>query len=771
MKKLLLLLLPLYGAFAQTTDIKPGVYLSNNMGANLIMRLNEDNTYELVFLHGNYEKEGDTLRLNVNRNADSHFKVMPVVRDKTASSLTVTFDSAASFYMFSGVYIGTQQTDSRPPEYKSIREYMGMEMDEINYNEDQPVSFKLDKTRYLYFANYRNYYGAARSEKPTLISKFEIPDDVSEIKVEMDYNEMSGLNFKIYKNDKNELLMSESSSRKAFVFKEQGLAEKSSEKLIPQVIEDTDFGKNARIVADIDVLEEETISEEAPSFTFKYTIAKTFAEAQKTAARSKNKFLVVAFDYENKNSQAEFDKFIRRTETQVGYNMSEEYVESEDHFAFYLASEVDKNLLLKNKLDVKKPQILVFNSDGDMIYHTAVTLRKSGYFNNYNSAYDELQQANQYLKFDRLISSKKATVPELIKLFKNAGTIGRPFNNVFADSVAVVAPYDRDGELTETIAVDTVAVDVYADYSRESVIKDRENLYKLKTGIETVRAKWAQVIAFYKKSNAYDQDFIDAGLSELRGDGFSSRLFVGGEWNSEAWKFDFLDYVYVHLPEIRKAQETFNTDDETDAHYYENDVDSVLTLFFSTYANKDSTDKTVTDKIRQYYKKYIALSGENAASLRSYFYFVERTLSPETEREYLSVYEKFFDSVIKPDSSVIENLDRAYSADFKTDYDPWATFKYEFANTANTVAWYVVEHKLDRADVQKAIRWSEASLKIEAKNAYYLDTLGQLYYLNGDKEKAIATEQLAVSQAAVAEDGEAKRNYEEVLEKMKNGTY
>lgn len=769
MKKLLLLLLPLYGVFAQTTNIKPGVYKSNSMGANFIMRLNEDNTYELVFLHGNYVKEGDTLRLNVNRSTDSNFMVTPVTRDKNASSLTITFDSMASYYMFSGLYIGTQHNDSRPPEYKSIREYI--DRDEFNYTEDQPVSFKLDKTKYLYFVNYRNYYNVKRNTKPTLISKFEIPDDVSEIKVEMDYNEMGELNFKMYKNEKDEVMMSESSSRKAFVFKELGHFDNAGEKLPAQVTEDMDFGKNAGIVADIDVLEEETISEEAPSYTFKYKIDKTLAEAQKTAAKSKNRFLVVAFDYENKNSQADFDKFIKRTEIQVGYNMSEEYVESEDHFSFYLASDKDKNLLSKNSLDAKKPQILVFNSDGDLIYHTSATLKKSGYFNSYNSAYNDLQQANQYLKFDRSVSNKKITVPELTKVFKVTGALSRPFNNVAVDTTVTVAPYDNEIEVTETIAVDTTVVEVYSDYSREGVITDIENLYKLKTSVEAVKSKWAQIIAYYKKANAYDQDFIDTGLSELADDGFSSRLFTQGEWKSDDSKFDFLDYVYAHLQEIRKSEETFNRDEELDLHYLGNDVDSVLGLFFSNYANSESEDKTQTDKIRQYYKKYIALSGENLASLRSYFYFVQNTLSQETEREYLNVYGRFFDSVIKPDLSVIENLDRVYSEDFKENYDTWAGFKDEFASTANTVAWYVVEHKLEKSDIQKAIKWSETSLKIEQKNAYFLDTLGQLYYLNGQKEKAIATEQLAVTAASELEDPETKLKYEEVLQKMKNGTY
>jgi hypothetical protein len=768
MKKLLFLLLPLCGVFAQTKEIKPGIYQSNTMGTDFIMRLNEDKSYELIFLHGNYTQEADTLKLDINKKQEGDFAVKPVKRDKSTTSLTITFPNTISRYMLSGLFIGLQHNDSRPPEYKSIRDLIKTDGEEDgDFGRGEPISFKVDKSKYIYLANYRNYFSGKHKDQPTVISKVEIPEDVSEVAVEYDYNKMADLDFRLYKDEKDQLVMTEGKSPITFVFTEKDGVGKDDEKLAVQVIKDTDFAKNAGLIADTDELVEETIDEEVPSYNFKYTIDKTFAEAQKTAAKSKNKFLIVAFDYENKNGQADFDKFIKRTETQVGYNMSEEYVESEDHFIFYLASDKDKNVLTKNKLDAGKPQILVFNPDGDLIYHTPSTLKKSGYFGIYNSAYDELKQANQYLKFDRSVSNKKATVPELTKAFKIVSRIERPYRNTVVDTAVVV--YEPAVETVDYTA-DTVAVGDYSDYSRESVIGDKENLYKLKTTSETANAKWAQIIAFYKKSNTYNQDYIDTGLSELSGEGFSSVLFTDEENKSDALRFEFLDYVLAHLQEIKKAEEVFKKAEEPESHYEDNNIDSLLNSFFSEYANGEPEDKVQADKVRQYYKKYIALSGENPVSLRSYFYFIQNTLSPETEREYLEVYGKFFDSVIKPNSNVIENLDSVYSANF-TDSIDWAGFKYEFASTANTVAWYAVEHKLDKDDIEKAIRWSEASLKIDSKNAYFLDTLAQLYYLNGQKQKAIDTEAQAISAASGLEEPETKLKYEEVLQQMKNGTY
>ena len=72
--------------------------------------------------------------------------------------------------------------------------------------------------------------------------------------------------------------------------------------------------------------------------------------------------------------------------------------------------------------------------------------------------------------------------------------------------------------------------------------------------------------------------------------------------------------------------------------------------------------------------------------------------------------------------------------------------------------------------MKKAIKWSESSLRIEKNNAYYLDTLAQLYYKNGEKQKAISTQEQALKQASEI-DETTKQDMQNVLEKMKNGTY
>jgi len=137
---------------------------------------------------------------------------------------------------------------------------------------------------------------------------------------------------------------------------------------------------------------------------------------------------------------------------------------------------------------------------------------------------------------------------------------------------------------------------------------------------------------------------------------------------------------------------------------------------------------------------------------------------------YFSEFEDFFNTFTSKNQSVIETLDVMYVGQ-KDDYMDWNDYKQIYSGLANTVAWDVVELKTkDQSLIQKAIQWSESSLKVDPKSPYYLDTLAQLYYMNNQKDKAIATEQRAID-SIKDNDTDQIQTYTDVLEKMKNGTY
>jgi len=92
---------------------------------------------------------------------------------------------------------------------------------------------------------------------------------------------------------------------------------------------------------------------------------------------------------------------------------------------------------------------------------------------------------------------------------------------------------------------------------------------------------------------------------------------------------------------------------------------------------------------------------------------------------------------------------------------------------ANNVSWYVVDNKISAPEkIKKAIEWSEMSLKLARNNSYYMDTLAQLYYKNGDKQKAISIQEDAIKYFKdIDTNPDTLNEMKNVLQKMKNGTY
>ena len=130
-------------------------------------------------------------------------------------------------------------------------------------------------------------------------------------------------------------------------------------------------------------------------------------------------------------------------------------------------------------------------------------------------------------------------------------------------------------------------------------------------------------------------------------------------------------------------------------------------------------------------------------------------------------FEIYFNKVVAPNKSIIENLDIDFSVNSES--ESWSDYKYDFSNNCNNVAWEIVKKPTNNtSELRKAIKWSETSIEIQKDKHYLYDTLGQLYYLNNQKDKAIATQQKAID---LDENSDNETVYKTVLDQMKNGTY
>jgi tetratricopeptide (TPR) repeat protein len=145
--------------------------------------------------------------------------------------------------------------------------------------------------------------------------------------------------------------------------------------------------------------------------------------------------------------------------------------------------------------------------------------------------------------------------------------------------------------------------------------------------------------------------------------------------------------------------------------------------------------------------------------------YVNSLIANKEEKELFSFYENFvsrFDT-----KNIVESLNNYYENNYELN---WYNLKNDFSTMANNVSWYVVDNKIsDPAKIKKAIEWSEMSLKLSRNNSYYMDTLAQLYYKNGDKQKAILTQEDAIKNYKDAEvNPDTLTEMKNVLEKMKS---
>ncbi|WP_438966469.1 hypothetical protein [Flavobacterium sp.] len=775
--------------FAQNNTIDPGIYNSQGLQKGIQLKVNEDKTYEMILLKGTISTKNDSLYFSNNKSSSSSFKVIQHNSTITKDSLVLVFNGTNMYGI--DVYYGLQNTLDEKVNYQSISKNY-----DYAFGNENEATLNIGKAKYFCLLEY--------IKGKSYVSKYQLNANISKIEVNYNYAEINKLEFTgIAKEDKSISLYNNTinnSNRELFSFVNEEINNNEENLLIPIIYE---------IEEDFKIQEEDNLSypEEIveSKYKFKLVVDGSLKEALNTLNKSPNKFLVITYNPNNKNETRDFNEFIQNYEKNLSYEMYEEYVPEYDKYNFYLATSKDKKIF-DEKLNI--PQIAIVNSKGNKIYHTTGTLAENDkLFENYNELYTQLTKANVYSDIDNKFENKKITPKELKELLKNTLKLETPYINSFA-AVEVISDEEATAEevtkVIETtiedkqneeyvlesteIAVDSARYSTYNDYSYYE-IKDIENLYKLKTTKEVLEQKWIQVLDYYIKQNDYDDDLVKIIKKELLNEGFTIKLF--SQFNKELKNTDFrsIDYLFKYYEVINKKveiQEIMYNDsivpmEEVADYYgkeYYDDEKSIYYVLEEVFRNNTNNNYNFSNeyilKTLSYYKKYNNILIENNIFSTHYLDALLTNIDILNDRnELYDSFEKHYNSIITDSNlNVIESLDEAFSKVDSYDYqNDWTSFKFFFSQTSNSIAWSVVENERDSELIKKAIKWSETSLKVEKNNHYYLDTLAQLYYKNGQKQKGIETEEKAIKFAQENEDDYNIEEYKNVLEKMQNGTY
>ncbi|MGN8173069.1 hypothetical protein [Flavobacterium sp. 22076] len=743
-----LLFAGMFVSFAQTNGIQKGTYLSTNKGGKIKLNLLDDNKYELVFYTGEYEIKGDSLVFSKKAQSENGFN-LSFKNDKKAKKIKIKIldPTLYSVYIGPNFYIGTQKA-SETVQYQRISDIRA----KVDPNwTSTDLEFEIDKTDFLYLV-IENHDGKSN------ISKYAIDKDVSEAAIDYQSQPLGNLNFAgFYDRKTNQLKVSEPLVNEPFVFvNEKDVQPDKTPKVVPlenQTITNWTYpGKSSYYDSygtAVDSTQNNAIDSVAVdttayasadySYNFKLKIENNLKSALAATKDAKTKFLVGIVDSKNPSAKANFDAFIKSQESQTGYNMYDKYDAKYDVYNYYMAGADDKKWLKNNKI-TNDPSIFILNGNGDLLAVAKSDLISNQYQFSYNGSYYlKLLRADASMSIGKVLKNKKASDADLIQAFNK--------------TAALQTSYDDD----------------YTAYDSADLVISKPALDK-----KEVAQTWKKLIEAHQKDKNPDMSLAETIIKEIKNVGFTKQLFNEDRILDDT---DFLaiDYLLKHSDEIESNRAAFNND-APEVHYIDNVFSEISNaLQGNLNVSKDGAGgEKNKDKVNSIYKKIIASGKGNFESYRNYFdYLGQFTDNDGSNTTYLKEFNTYFDNTLAG-ANPIEKLDVIYSGldpNSSYSYDGWNSFKLYNSDICNNAAWMVVLKSQNSNFIKDAIKWSEYSLVISKNNPYYLDTLAQLYYKDGQKDKAVATETLAVQYLTDSVEEQTANDIKEVLSKMQNGTY
>jgi len=731
-------------SFSQENNEK-GTYLSTNKGQKIKLNLLDGNKYELVFYSGDYEVKGDSLLFAKNTAAATNFDLSFKV-DKKAKSIKVKFLDP-SYYSF---YLGTQKgkEEIKYQRISDIKTKIDPEWKETD------LTFEIEKADFLYLVFEDNY-------NPTTVNKYALPKDVSEITIGYELAVLGDLKISGFFDRKtNQLIISEKSGLNPLVFtneKDPQPAAKTS-KVTPleslsianwtypgkeNVLVNEDFGTGLVAKDSVVVAVEDVATPAYTQYDFKLKIENNLNKAISATKESNNNKFLGVYVNSKKEAKESFDLFIKDQETQAGYSMYDAYNPVYDVFNYYLAGADDKKWLKNNKI-TNDPSVLVLNGQGNILAVAKSDLEAQKYqFSYYGDFYRKLLRTDAFLAMNTVLKNKKAGDADIIKAFNKAAMLE--------------ASYDYDSE------------DVVTDPNSTEFVFTKTPLDK-----KEVAASWKKLIEAHQKDTKSDMYLVETIVKEIKNQGFTKQLFNEDKILNDT---DFLaiDYLLKHSDDIENKRAEFNSI-VGQLHNVGSPVTEISNaLQLNLYASQDGVTGNINkEKVNSIYKKIIASGKGNFDAYRNYFDYLGQVEDKDGSNTiFLKEFNTYFDNTLAG-TSPIEKLDAIFAgldSSSSYSYDGWNMFKEYHSNLANTAAWSVVLKPQNSNFLKDAIKWSEYSLVVTKNNPYYLDTLAQLYYKDGQKQKAIETQTLAVKYLSGVTEEETATEIKDTLAKMQNGTY
>lgn len=732
-----------------------GTYITSTKGQDIKLNLKANNQYEVVIFHGDYQIKNDTLYLDNNHQDTADFSVaFSSEANPKLGKVKVKITGSYLGYYNTGLYIGTQNGNSQP-NFKTLSQLLNSEID----FESKELEFEMDRSEFFYLVK-------DEFDNETTASKYSLPKTANQIEIEYEPNFYGRVKLIGYLNDKQEIVITEESKKSPLIFipEDKKPKVKASEIKPIEIKKEKNWtfpGKENGLYG----LDEPHV---ATNPKFQLIVQDNLVKALEATKKTPKKILVINYDVNNKNTKADFDSFIKKQQAEVDLYNSYEYNEDYDKYNYYQATSKDKTWFEKNKIK-NEASVITVDSEGNILSQTKGNIMENQELFNtyYSSLYESLKRVKVFFDFKKVLNSK-AKDSEILNSFYQISQL----EPVYDDSTlypTLAAPVEIENSTEEeAVKGDEVIEEVpYKEPNKSEISEPKFEKGKVLTA-------WDGLIKAHSKDSKPDMQLVSVITKEIQNNGFYKQLF-GEERLFDETNFKAIDYLLKHYEAIVENQNQMDT--TAVASYYgsfESDISNAL-YNNANFANDKKADSQYQKRLLGLFRNLSQKSSDVLQAQVNYFNFLNGISGDsQIEKEYVQEYDAFYTKIFDNNRSPIEVLDELYSTRPSSDsnyaYQDWVGYKSSFAHLSNQAAWFVVEKSKNPESVRKAIRWSESSLKIEKDNPYYLDTLAQLYYKNGEKEKGISTQEQALKFSGTMEE-ETKAELEAVLEKMKNGTY
>ena len=723
------------------------VYVSEKYGNALKLIIKEDKTYQLIYNEGVYEQKLDSLYLSSNKKSTDNFTAIPVESGNDKDSLELTFTSEMGYLSTYNIAIATSSGDEQNLNFLPLFNYQS---NPATTYSDNLIKFKVKKENFLFVAK-KNY---VTSE--TEVSKFEISPKLGGLEISENYS--MGANLVAVFNERGNIVISENGANPIeFVLQDKVFEQEKLKGL------DYTSLKNISIDWNFPSLyNTENYTAPLNQDTINVKIEVSLKGALKNLKTKENNCLLIVNEPKDV-----FEKFIvlhKSSSVDLGY-----YDETDKNifdFSFYNLKEDEQNWLEKINYS-KNTKFIALGLNESVIYSSEQSVSKlsaDGYYSyEYINLAREIKSVANICVANENLLNKKNSVPQLKTALYNA-SVKLNHRTLFPEGT-------DDYAITTEAAPSANSLGSTVEYSEyTNPAKLRGVFYKSKITKQELDAIWNKVLNQYTKEAEYDKELFHTIYKELNNEGFSMNLLGEQRYIMNENDLRAFDYLLKHY---QKATSVDNNNIEYEYDYSTyfpaiSDVKYIISNVLSRNLSDGFPETATFEQKKEIIKKYgdYLYSSPNEIYLISGY--VSSLIASKMEEDLFKFYENYvsrFDT-----KNIIESLNDYYENNYELN---WQDLKNNFSAMANNVSWYVVDNKIsDPAKNKKAIEWSEMSLRLSRNNSYYMDTLAQLYYKNGDKQKAILTQEDAIKNYKDADvNPDTLTEMKNVLEKMKNSSY